>query len=150
MQKAPHLLIGPMKCDFSRIIATAAFHSCDQLLEIEIPASVEEFGERCFEGCSFLSRVAFGSGSVLKRIGKEAFFGCKELREIEIPVSVEEILEGCFKYCSSMSRVAFGSGSVLKRIGYGVFSGCRDLREIEFSASDKEEYESVVIPAFLS
>ena len=56
----------------------------------EIPASVEEIGDGCF-GNSSLSRVTFGSGSVLKRIGKSAFRGCKELREIEIPASVEVV-----------------------------------------------------------
>ena len=61
--------------------------------EIEIPASVEEIVEGCFScnglGSSSLSRVTFGSGSVLKRIGKQAFSNCKSLREIEIPASVE-------------------------------------------------------------
>ena len=73
-------------------IGNAAFRECKALREIEIPASVEEIGESCFSagwgGSSSLSRVTFGSGSVLKRIGKEAFNGCKALREIEIPASV--------------------------------------------------------------
>ena len=56
--------------------------SCQELCEIEIPVSVEEIGGGCFNQCS-LSRVTFGSGSVLKRIGK--------LREIEIPASVEAV-----------------------------------------------------------
>ena len=104
------------------------------LLEcVFLPCLLEEVPALCFRNSS-LSRVTFGSGSVLKRIGKEAFRECRELREIEIPASVEEIGEGCFSY-SSLSRVTFGSGSVLKRIGHSAFSGCKELREIEIPAS---------------
>ena len=109
------------------------------LLEcVFLPCLLEEVPALCFRNSS-LSRVTFGSGSVLKRIGKEAFRECRELREIEIPASVEEIDEFCFK-CeaglggSSLSRVTFGSGSVLKRIGNSAFSGCKELREIEIPA----------------
>jgi hypothetical protein len=79
--------------------------------------------------------VTFGSGSALKRIGKEAFSGCGNLRESEIPASVEEIGEGCFDHCSSLLRVTFGSGSVLKQIGKDAFSGCSQLLELEIPAS---------------
>ena len=110
------------------------------LLEcVFLPCLLEEVPAMCFRNSS-LSRVTFGSGSVLKRIWKEAFSGCKELREIEIPASVEEIGEGCFKCegfggSSSLSRVTFGSGSVLRRIGKEAFFGCKELREIEIPAS---------------
>ena len=57
--------------------------------------SVKEIGEGCFKSdclCgSSLSRVTFGSGSVLKRIGDSAFFRCGALQEIEIPASVEVV-----------------------------------------------------------
>ena len=101
-----------------------------------LPYLWEEVPALCFRNSS-LSRVTFGSGSVLKRIGKEAFSGCKELREVEIPASVEEIGAGCFSCIgrSSLSRVTFGSGSVLKRIGKEAFFGCKALREIEIPAS---------------
>ena len=67
-----------------------AFSGCSQLREIEIPASVEEIGEGCFNQSS-LSRFTFASGSVLKRIGKEAFSGCSQLQEIEIPASIQVV-----------------------------------------------------------
>ena len=69
-------------------IGKEAFRGCDKLLELEIPAGVEEIGEGWFS-CSSLSRVTFASGSALKRIGKEAFSWCKELRELEISASIE-------------------------------------------------------------
>ena len=37
-------------------IGKEAFRGCTQLSEIEIPASVEEFGESCFSGCLCISR----------------------------------------------------------------------------------------------
>ena len=59
------------------------------LLEcVFLPCLLEEVPALCFRNSS-LSRVTFGSGSVLKRIGDRAFSGCNELREIEIPASVE-------------------------------------------------------------
>ena len=122
---------------FLRRIGKEAFSQCKALREIEIPASVEEIGEGCFS-LSSLSRVTFGSGSVLKRIGASAFSECRQLREIEIPASVEEIGEFSFSAgfsSSSLSRVTFGSGSVLKRIGKEAFFRCNELREIEIPAS---------------
>jgi hypothetical protein len=49
---------------------------------------LEEVPASCFSGSS-VSRVTFGRGSVLKRIGKDAFMQCYQLREIEIPATVE-------------------------------------------------------------
>ena len=119
---------------------------CRVLMELEIPASVEEIGDGCFSDCTSLSRVTFASGSALRRIGKEAFCGCDELREVEIPASVEEIGEGCFGIgeCASdscgvsLSRVTFGKGSVLKTIGSYAFQYCQNLREIEIPAGVQE------------
>ena len=74
-----------------------------------LPGWLQEVPASCFRNSS-LSRVTFGSGSLLKRIGEGAFSECEELRELEIPASVEEIGGWCFS-CSSLSRVTFGSGS---------------------------------------
>ena len=63
-----------------RRIGNEAFRECP-MNEIEIPAGVEELGERCFMK-SYLSRVIFASGSALKRMGKSAFRECDKLREI--------------------------------------------------------------------
>ena len=61
------------------------------LLEcVFLPCLLAEVPALCFRNSS-LSRVTFGSGSVLKRIGNSAFSGCKALREIEIPASVEVV-----------------------------------------------------------
>ena len=79
-------------------IEERAFSGCKSLQEIEIPASVEVLGERCFGGikdsngkvvfCESLSRVTFASGSCLKRIEKGAFGWCESLQDIEIPAGV--------------------------------------------------------------
>lgn len=59
-----------------RRIGGQAFRGCRDLLEIEIPAMVEEIGERCFSGCSLLSSVTFADRNALKRIGPDAFKDC--------------------------------------------------------------------------
>ena len=79
-------------------IGDSAFSHCPHLEEMEIPASVEEICSSCFEAeadvdyvCvySSLSRVTFGKGSRLKRIGRGAFLNCWSLESIEIPLMTE-------------------------------------------------------------
>jgi hypothetical protein len=50
-------------------IDTRAFRSCPSLRSIYIPVSVDVHGNHCFYRCASLSSFAFGSGSLLNRIG---------------------------------------------------------------------------------
>ena len=103
---------------------------------VSVPDSVEELFDKCFSGCTILSRVTFGECSSLKRIGIEAFCGgC--LSEIHIPDSVEELCDKCFCECKSLSRVVFGRSSGLKRIGIEAFADC-PLCEVFVPASVEE------------
>ena len=119
-------------------IGKKAFTGCTSLKDIEIPATVEEIGDGCFEASWReivpLSRVTFASGSILKRIGEKAFRGCAKIEEIEIPASVTELGKCCFERCSSLSSVTFASGSSLKHIGENAFSRCSSLHEITIPA----------------
>lgn len=114
-------------------IGDMAFHQCRNLRELEIPASVEEIGEKCFYKSS-LHRISFASGSVLRLIGNEAFSRCTALREIELPPTVEELGVGCFRR-SGIYRITFARGAVIKRFGQEAFYGCMNLREIEIPAT---------------
>lgn len=49
-----------------RLIEEGAFQCCENLREIEVPATVEEIGDYAFHRCPSLARVTFAPGSVLK------------------------------------------------------------------------------------
>ena len=77
-----------MSFEFSSGLFSALerFGSCLEC--VFVPGCVSELPVSSFERSS-VSRVTFGSGSVLKRIGNRAFLDCRRLREIELPASVE-------------------------------------------------------------
>jgi hypothetical protein len=92
------------------------------LIEIVIPASVEEIGAKCFAECRSLISVTFESGSRLSRIAEEAFSETG-LIEIVIPASVEEIRAKCFAECGSLSSMTFEGRSRLRKVDGTAFSG---------------------------
>ena len=56
----------------ARVFVDSCFASSG-VEEASIPDGVRELCEGCFEGCSSLRRVMFGSSSSLERIGFRAF-----------------------------------------------------------------------------
>ena len=78
----------------------------ERISSIEIPASVESIGERCFYECKSLSEVTFCDRSQLNTIDKKAFYE-SGLTKICIPANVESIGEFCFCYCKLLSEVTF-------------------------------------------
>jgi hypothetical protein len=87
-----------------------------RLLFVQIPASVEFLGEKCFSYCGSLSSVTFETGSRLSQIEKEAFRETA-LVEIIIPASVEFVDSECFADFRSLSSTTFECSSRLSRIG---------------------------------
>lgn len=120
-------------------LGSYTFFGCEKLREIEIPASVEVIGKKCFgghwagnfHGCNSLCGVKFASGSCLKKLGVSAFKECTAIPEIEIPASVETIARRCFNACVSLTRVKFPSDSRLNVIEPGAFKRCYRISEIE-------------------
>ena len=56
-----------------------------RLVEVHIPASVEEIGRSAFCGCANLEKATFADGSQLREIGSDAFKGCWKLRSVALP-----------------------------------------------------------------
>jgi hypothetical protein len=76
-----------------RRLETGTFGLCRSLQSVDIAASVEFIGTKCFveSDMTMLKVVRFEAGSKLREIESDAFYGCFLLRELTIPASVEKM-----------------------------------------------------------
>lgn len=117
-------------------IGDKAFYGCEQLTEINIPASVISIGSEAFYNCEALSSVTFAESSSLESIGASAFKFCLTLTEIIIPESVTLIDSSAFENCYLLERVTFGDK--LEEIKYRAFYNCTALTEINYKGSEQQ------------
>jgi hypothetical protein len=89
---------------------------CSKLESIEIPQSVKNISELCFENCSSLLSVKFYGQ--IDKIGFECFSGCSKLESIEFYKSVTNISELCFSNCSFLLSVKLHGHIDKIRFGY--------------------------------
>ena len=76
----------------------------EKLKSITLPNSVEELGEKAFEGGSFETITL---SSKLKTIPAETFKGCRLLTQITIPASIIEVGSLAFKGCNKLKSIIF-------------------------------------------
>jgi hypothetical protein len=93
-----------------RLIERGAFYSCDSLLSIRLPASLEVIEDEVFFLCHSLSEVTFGQPSKLSFIGAFAFLGCASLHQLHIVASVSGIEEALVA-CSAVCEITVDSGN---------------------------------------
>ncbi|ELP88635.1 hypothetical protein EIN_401630 [Entamoeba invadens IP1] len=99
-------------------ISYIAFSGCQELLDLNIPKSVE-------------SLKKFG----LKSIGEICFNGCISLNTIEIPDSVTEIGWQAFAECTQLQKVVMSKS--LTTLNRETFKNCFSLTEFEFAYGTK-------------
>ena len=126
-----------------------AFYYCDNLVSVDIPASLKEIPFHAFYRCIALSSVTLHEG--LEVIGASAFGVCRSLSSVSIPTTVTEIGggafansgltsavipgnvvtlgAGAFSYCENLTYVKIAPG--LKYLGGGAFGGCKLLTEMQ-------------------
>lgn len=126
-----------------------AFYYCDNLVSVDIPASLKQIPFHAFYRCIALSSVTLHEG--LEVIGASAFGVCRSLSSISIPTTVTEIGggafansgltsavipgnvvtlgAGAFSYCENLTYVKIAPG--LKYLGGGAFGGCKLLTEMQ-------------------
>ena len=126
-----------------------AFYYCDNLVSVDIPASLKQIPIHAFYRCIALSSVTLHEG--LEVIGASAFGVCRSLSSISIPTTVTEIGggafansgltsavipgnvvtlgAGAFSYCENLTYVKIAPG--LKYLGGGAFGGCKLLTEMQ-------------------
>ncbi len=110
---------------WTKKIPGGAFHHCDSLTNITVPAGVTEIGGGSFAYCENLVSAALPSG--LTDIGQLAFYECGQLQTLTLPASLKTIGEQAFYHCGMLSGVTPPSG--LTSIGAGAFKGCQGLAD---------------------
>ena len=90
-----------------RRINDAAFIACQNITDVEIPATVREIGARAFSDCWNLTNITFSAGSCLATIGDGAFTNCISLATIKFPKTLSRLGAGCFQGCAQLTDVYF-------------------------------------------
>ena len=112
-------------------IGVCAFYGCTALEEVDLPNSLEELDINpssaggCFQSCSNLEKVSFGSN--LKIVGAFAFSHTK-VKAIVLKDKVTTIREYAFCECSNLS--AFVWPDHVTTVGNNVFQDCTKLHEL--------------------
>ena len=121
---------------------------CVYLENINIPATVEEIGDRAFEDCRSIQTITFSGAvpasvlgqanapmagtSALKKIGNWAFYNAHQLQNLEIPEGVTEIGDGAFYGCTYMEELTLPAS--VQSIGDNCFALCSKLTKIKCAA----------------
>ena len=129
-------------------VGESAFASCNHLVEVVLPSTLESIGAYAFNGCSAMTTIQLPEGltsigydafenceklesitlpSTLVEIGSEAFLN-SGLKEITIPGSVSEIYYGTFAHCDNLHTVVIGEG--VNAIGDYVFASNSKLANV--------------------
>ena len=114
-----------------RSIGRSAFSRCKKLVSLQLPTTVEEIGQECFEADDGMKSLQL-SGRI-KEIPSNAFTGCSKLEKLHIPEGVEVLGLDCFAICLAVKEVSLPS--TLRAISRGAFWRCTSLKEIAIPAS---------------
>lgn len=107
-------------------IGELAFRSCDKLVAITMPQSVEIIGDSAFSKCPNLSTVIMPS---VVSIGEEAFIECSSLSSITMPSGLKLLGANAFESCISIKCLTIPTG--LYSIGNQSFLNCSGLESIK-------------------
>lgn len=163
-----HILLDGTTCtgdtveipDGVTCILPYAFEGCTDLVNIDIPESVVEFGNRAFFDTKWLAErqeedslvivnqvLIDGSTTVgaavipegVTCIAEGAFYDCNGLQRVEIPSSVTAIMDEAFAICTNLHNISIPSS--VEKIGELVFNACKELETINV-AQDNKVYDS--------
>lgn len=107
---------GKFELTNAKIIATAAFYNCSNMVEVNLPNIEYIYSMAFFAPATYNSVSNVGSiekvtlGNKLKVLGGAAFFN-SQITEINIPASVETIGEPAFAGCFDLERITVEDGS---------------------------------------
>lgn len=126
-------LVSIQLCAGLEVIGAAAFGTCSSLTEIVIPNSVNEIARAAFDFCPLLAHVDLPDQ--LTTIHCRLFYLCRSLEAIEIPKTVTSIGPHAFFECEKLKSVDLPNG--LSKICHSAFGGCAALKEVDVPSSVK-------------
>lgn len=99
---------------------------------IEIPKTITEIPDNCFEFCGRLKEITIPSK--VKSLGHHSFYGCISLSKVNIPESVTSIPDFCFYECRSLEEITIPYN--IQSIGKCSFEFCSKLKNVTFLNPD--------------
>ncbi len=105
-----------------------------EMVEVNIPDTVETIGDTTFASCPKLEKVIMGKN--VKKIGEHLFFLSPNLKEVKLSDALKEIPYAAFSSCTSLEKITLPNG--LERICMLAFFECTNLKEIHIPATVTE------------
>lgn len=96
------LVINGNLCTVNQV-AASAFAYCDNIISVNIPATVVRLFDQAFYKCASLAEVVLNEG--LTQVGNNAFASCDRLSAVSIPSTVTSIANKSFGKCQSLARI---------------------------------------------
>ena len=112
------------------------FLGCTSIIDVQIPETVTEIGQKAFKDASSVENVTFAvnteTGEVkgVEKIGISAFDGCSSLRELVLPETVTEVLQGAFANEGALVKADMSRAASLKKWEKESFKGDTALAEV--------------------
>lgn len=120
---------------------------CKELVEIEIPTTLNKIGKSAFESSKNIKRVKISDIAAWCNINFEyydstpCYFGAdlilngESIRQLNIPKGVKELKINAFRGCVKIEKVELPDG--LEKIGANAFSNCENLRAVNMKTGVK-------------
>lgn len=112
------------------------FLGCTSIIDVQIPETVTEIGQKAFKDASSVENVTFAvnteTGKVkgVEKIGISAFDGCSSLQELVLPETVTEVLQGAFANEGTLVKADMSRTASLKKWDKESFKGDTALAEV--------------------
>lgn len=128
-------------------VGTAAFMHCENLTEVELPATLTKINQWAFDSCQSLPSITIPAQ--VAYINVEAFSNCSNLERIEVSSANNTFFseDGVLFKRSPGTIVAYPAGNTnssytvldtVSTIGRGAFEGCVNLKRVVIPQGVKE------------
>ena len=99
---------------------------CNEIVEVQLPASVVKIGDNAFNGNEKLKSVTMPG---VQEIGDSAFAECLLLNNVHFQDSLLKIGQNAFFCCTSLQEIIISPS--ITEIGGAAFMGCSNLKKLE-------------------
>lgn len=130
-------------------IGKSAFYGCGELVDLELPDSLQYLGVTTFYSCSKLNNITIDKGTAgtvnlgahldfrelpnLTSVDTNCFELCTALRQVTTSSALTTLSSNVFLSCSGIQTATFDSA--LTKIDASCFSGCTSLANVTFNGT---------------